>query len=518
MKKITAAMLILLLLAGCAAPVAESPAPTAEPTPSPTEAVTPTPAPMPSPTAKPTPAPTPTPRVAVFPAPEPTTEVIRPLTGEEIDRVNAAFAQGMKASGLWRNWSYYVRHNQYEAPDGFACAGGTALGHTMVLKSGVDPDTGHYRQISLRWTEEDGWYIDSVTDRAAGLPELTEGELTKEDIARINAIFGWGGGRYGENYDIAAAQLFANHYADITEMDLGDALYYYPDDGCVAFVDTAERDALRGHVENLGEIMYIVPCHRILRSSVDETLRRFAGVTAAELKTMADALYVPEYDAFYNFSSDFGPGHFTCEGGRVEGDTATLWGKSGSSISFQASGEGVRDVVTLKREDGAWHIKSHVKESVDPDASLEAFLLALTGEDIAEISGGEALEKEAVAELIYAGCQNMPWNMDYRWAEIPPEVLKTLALTLRSGEKVTLEALADGKTVRVMGPELPHAPAYLCDQELYEMVKESPQPMAAPAPSPTAKPTPSGVGWDGAAGGAVAGEKGEGERMVQVVF
>jgi len=301
----------------------------------------------------------------------------------------------------------------------------------------------------------------------AELPELTEGELTQEEIAGFNALFAWG----SEEYDIAAAQLFANHYADITEMNLDDALYYYPDDGCLGPDDTAEKDALRGHVEDLDWLMSIVPCHRILRSSVDETLRRFAGVTTAEMKTMENALYVPEFDAFYNFSSDYGPGYFTCEGGRVEGDTATLWGKSGSSISFQESGEGVRDVVTLKREDGAWHIKAHVKQAVDPSASLEAFLLSLTGEDIAKISGGGAMEKDAMAELIHAGCQNMLWDL---WGE-PREVLGTLTLTLTDGTAVSLEALDHLNIVRASGPELPHSPAYLCHPGLYELVKTNGQ-------------------------------------------
>lgn len=475
MKKYLSLLLAAALLAGCTAPAAETPAaePTASPEPAPPAASapaaeTPAPAVSPEPTAQPTPSPTPTPHPAEpSPAPEPPAEVgltARAMTEEEIRRANAVFANGVKESGLWKDHTYYVNHKDADSIGAFPAVDGTLLQYAAVLRSGVDPATGHYRQICLRWTEEDGWYIDSISDRAAGLPELTEGELTEEEIGQVNALFGW----QGENYDRAAAQLFANHYADITEMDLDDALYYYPDDGCVEFSDTAELDALRGHVEDLDRIMAIVPCHRILRSSVDETLLRFAGVTTAELKTMEDALYVPEYDAFYNFSSDYGPGYFTCEGGRVEGDTATLWGKSGSSINFDSSGEGVRDVVTLKREDGAWHIKSHVKQAIDPGASLEAFLLSLTGEDIAEISGGGAPEKEAMVELIHAGCQNMPWDHYADWD--PPEVLGTLTLTLTDGTAVALEALDDPNIVRAAGPELPYTPAYLCQPGLYELV------------------------------------------------
>lgn len=355
--------------------------------------------------------------------------------------------------------AYYVFTSDF-GPGSFTCEGGRVEEDTALLWS--EERQGLRKELTLQKEGED-WYIHSFLS----VPAPERRELTKEEIASVNALFSYG----GERYDIAAAQLFANHYADVTEMDLDDALYYYPDDGCVEFTDTDELDAIRGHVENLDTIMYIVPCHRILRSSVDETLQKFAGVTTAELKTMADALYVPEYDAFYNFSSDYGPGYFTCKGGRMEGDTATLWGKSGSSISFQASGEGTWDVVKLKREGDVWHIKSHMKQTFDPNASLEAFLLSLTGGDVAQISGGDIPEKNALAELIRAGCQNMRWNIYYSdWD--PPEVLGTLKLTLADGTRVSLEALDDAGVVRASGPELPDAPAYLCHSGLYELVKK----------------------------------------------
>lgn len=73
MKKITAALLILTLLAGCAAPVAESPAPTTEPTPIPTEAVSP----APTPAATQVPTETPAPAGTFFDALPVTEEAVR---------------------------------------------------------------------------------------------------------------------------------------------------------------------------------------------------------------------------------------------------------------------------------------------------------------------------------------------------------------------------------------------------------------------------------------------------------
>ncbi len=55
----------------------------------------------------------------------------------------------------------------------------------------------------------------------------------------------------------------------------------------------------------------------------------------------------------YTFTSDFGPGSFTCTGGEVKGDTVRLWS--------EASGEGGRNLLTLEREDGNWYIRSFQK-------------------------------------------------------------------------------------------------------------------------------------------------------------
>lgn len=49
------------------------------------------------------------------------------------------------------------------------------------------------------------------------------------------------------------------------------------------------------------------PTRRYPRAAVDATLQKYAGITTADLTNTEGVLYLPEYDAYYNFTSDWGP-------------------------------------------------------------------------------------------------------------------------------------------------------------------------------------------------------------------
>ena len=103
-------------------------------------------------------------------------------------------------------------------------------------------------------------------------------------------------------------------------MDAGAFLYYCPDQGTLEAGDEAEfrivqekagwRVGEDSHLASLEEMP--VPCHRLPRSYINEILTKYAGITVEEMHTdwLKDALYIPETDCFYTFSSDFGPGSF----------------------------------------------------------------------------------------------------------------------------------------------------------------------------------------------------------------
>ena len=84
-----------------------------------------------------------------------------------------------------------------------------------------------------------------------------------------------------------------------------------------------------------------------------DALERYAGITAAELADTSGVPYLEEYDAWYTFTSDFGPGMFVCAGGEVDeaAGTARLW--------TEPREDGGRAELALQRDGESWHIRSH---------------------------------------------------------------------------------------------------------------------------------------------------------------
>lgn len=98
-----------------------------------------------------------------------------------------------------------------------------------------------------------------------------------------------------------------------------------------------------------------VPTHRFAKADVDAALLQYAGITTDDLTDTDGVLYLPEYDAYYNFTSDFGAAVFVCTGGAKDGDTVRLWG---DPIGETAA----RRVLTLRQQDGQWLIQSYRDE------------------------------------------------------------------------------------------------------------------------------------------------------------
>ena len=88
--------------------------------------------------------------------------------------------------------------------------------------------------------------------------------------------------------------------------------------------------------------------------TITEILTKYAGITVEEMHTdwLKDALYIPETDCFYTFSSDFGPGTFLSCYGEKDGDIVTLW-ESPSAESGDA------DMLVLQKNGENWQILSH---------------------------------------------------------------------------------------------------------------------------------------------------------------
>lgn len=203
------------------------------------------------------------------------------------------------------------------------------------------------------------------TPTAASTPEPVptpgRGDLTEEQVEQVNRVFSW---RENPEHDadfMAVSGFFTSYYDDVRELDFVEFLWYYPSEYGVGeeFAALVELPGFYWGKEYFtkNDLPLIpqslpVPTSRIPRSSVDETLQKYAGITTADLKNTDNTLYLPEYDAYYTFTSDFGPGSFTCEGGRVEEDTAVLWSEER---------QGLRDELTLQKEGENWYIRSFLQ-------------------------------------------------------------------------------------------------------------------------------------------------------------
>ena len=128
---------------------------------------------------------------------------------------------------------------------------------------------------------------------------------------------------------------------------------YFPGDG--SKTGETEFQALRkeenwpfSEVESLDDMP--VPVHKYPRRQVDLILKEYAGITTEDLDTSAVA-YLSEYDAYYNYTSDFGPGMFNCTWGYREGDLLWLYNEESPSGT---------DVLTLRKVgDKTYHVVSH---------------------------------------------------------------------------------------------------------------------------------------------------------------
>ena len=186
------------------------------------------------------------------------------------------------------------------------------------------------------------------------VPAAEPRALTPEEISRVNQAFAPGAEEGGVADATPASGFFTSYYDDVRELDFAAFLEYYPDDGTLSAGDEAESDALKtlpGYPWDMspGD----VPTHRITRASVDAALERYAGITAAELADTSGVPYLEEYDAWYTFTSDFGPGKFLCAGGEVDeaAGTARLW--------TEPREDGGRAELALQRDGESWHIRSH---------------------------------------------------------------------------------------------------------------------------------------------------------------
>ena len=187
--------------------------------------------------------------------------------------------------------------------------------------------------------------------------------LTQEQIDAVNAVFA----DYELSTDdtlghFAVNGFFTSTYEDVRELNLKEFLTYFGECG-EEDISEEEFAQLKDKwadfkAERLED--FPLPIHRYPALAVEAVLQRFAGIGLADLKDIQEPFsgytYLESTDAFYNTTSDYSPGYFTCTGGSIDafGEYVQLFG-----WASRFPGE---SILRLEKDGENWYIKSFTLE------------------------------------------------------------------------------------------------------------------------------------------------------------
>ena len=181
--------------------------------------------------------------------------------------------------------------------------------------------------LDTRIDIRDGGVTDFISESSS---KTYDRLLSQEEIEQINAafspiIYDKQGNPISTN---VWSCFFTSYYSDVRDMNFAEFLAYFPGDGST--VDEEEFAVLKEHPDFLfyGEVSALanmpVPVHRYPVRIINLVLKEYAGITVDDLDT-SGVVYLEEYDAFYNHTSDAGGGMFYCTRGEIDGDIVRLY-------------------------------------------------------------------------------------------------------------------------------------------------------------------------------------------------
>ena len=143
-----------------------------------------------------------------------------------------------------------------------------------------------------------------------------------------------------------------SYYDDVREMDFEEFMRYFPGDG--SKTSDAEFEALHSadawpfsSVESLEKMP--VPIHKYPRRLVDLNLEEYAGISTADLDTSGVA-YLPEYDAYYTYTSDANFIEFICVRGEKDGSLIRLYDANDVRLlTLRQTGDQKYQIVSYQR-------------------------------------------------------------------------------------------------------------------------------------------------------------------------
>ena len=187
--------------------------------------------------------------------------------------------------------------------------------------------------------------------------------LTQEQIDAVNDAFVCDRTDDDETLGhFAVNGFFLSTYDDVRDLNLERFLAYFGECG-EEDISEEEFAQLKDKwddfkAERLED--FPLPIHRYPALAVEAVLQRFAGIGLADLKDIQEPFsgytYLESTDAFYNTTSDYSPGYFTCTGGSIDafGEYVQLFG-----WASRFPGE---SILRLEKDGENWYIKSFTLE------------------------------------------------------------------------------------------------------------------------------------------------------------
>jgi len=161
---------------------------------------------------------------------------------------------------------------------------------------------------------------------------LTEGALHSKEIEQINLLL-TPVLESDEFYQVNPLScFFTSYYSEPDELNLDNFLWYFP----YSEVDNELEEALDelkehsnwpfGDIDNIDELP--VPIHRYNGELIRTFLKTYMYFDESTFTKLDEAIYLESTDAYYNYTSDFGPGTFICVDGNVSDHVVVLESKS----------------------------------------------------------------------------------------------------------------------------------------------------------------------------------------------
>ena len=239
----------------------------------------------------------------------------------------------------------YIRVYEINARFRLMIGGGGPDSDPMYIYLALSDD------LDTRIDIRDGGVTDFISESSS---KTYDRLLSQEEIEQINdafspIIYDKQGNPIGTNI---WSCFFTSYYSDVRDMNFAEFLAYFPGDGST--VDEEEFAVLKEHPDFLfyGEVSALanmpVPVHRYPVRIIDLVLKEYAGITVDDLDT-SEVVYLAEYDAFYNHTSDAGGGMFYCTRGEIDGDIVRLY----EEFDYGT------DMLTLKKVGNNYQIVAH---------------------------------------------------------------------------------------------------------------------------------------------------------------